>query len=178
MPLFNLQIEKELGGEFWVNRYIVQLDDLTQAVFIGNTITGYELAIHMDVVNFTKYRVSDIDPTSDVFVIVPIGQTGQRTTIGPYLPLFNVVRVDFPAGTGRPSRKYLRLPVLESDQTNGALETSLISLVNTEYGTPLGDLPEFVDVDGTGLGTGITQPRVAMRQLRRGSKRRTTPIIP
>lgn len=179
MPLFNLQIEKELNGEFWVNRYIVELDDLTQAVLIGNTITGFELAVHLDVVTFTKYRVSDIDPATDAFVIVPIGQQGQRAIgANQYLPLWNVFRVDFPAGVGRPSRKYVRGPVLESDSVNGVLEPATVAFMNANYGTPLGDLPEFVDVDGTGLGTGITQANVAMRQLRRGSRRRTTPILP
>jgi len=178
MPLFTLQIEKELNGEFWVNRYILLLDDITQAVFAGNSITGFELAIHKERVNFTKYRVSDQDPATDEFVIVPIGQPGQVTGSGDALPLWNVVRVDFPAGNGRPSRKYLRLPIFETEQTNGVLEVGITSLVATEYGIPLGDFSEFVDVDGTGLGTGVVTPNVAMRQLRRGSKRRTTPIIP
>jgi len=178
MPLFSLDIEKELGGEFWTNRYILELDDITQAVLAGNTITGFELAIHYDIVNFTKYRVSDLNPETDVYVIVPIGAAGERTFVGSYLPLFNVVRVDFPAGTGRPSRKYLRLPINENEVDNGVLASGLIALINSEYGVPLGDFELFVDVDGQPIGTGIVSPKVAMRQLRRGSRRKVTPVIP
>jgi len=177
MPLFSLDIEKSLGNEFWTNRYILQLDDLTQAIFAGNTITGYELAIHTTLVNFTRYRVADLDPTTDLFVIVPIGQAGDRTPPGEYLPLFNVVRVDFPAGNGRPSRKYLRLPITEPEQVGGVLQTSLTSIILTEYAVPLGDFAQYVDVDGQGLGAGVVHPNVAMRQLRRGSKRKLTPPL-
>jgi hypothetical protein len=179
MALFALDIEKKLtfDPETWTNRYIVEATDLTLALLSSEAIYDAEVAIHLDVVQFTRYRVSDMDPDTDTFVIVPKSDTGARTTTGQTLPLFNVVRVDFPAGTGRPSRKYLRLPIQESEQANGDLDTGLIALVNTDYGTVLGDISAYVDVDGEPLGSGVAHPRVGMRQLRRGSKRKLTPVL-
>ncbi len=60
---------------------------------------------------------------------------------------------------------------------NGVFTSSFIAANNAAYGTPLGDIDEFVDVDGEPLGTGVLQPKVGMRQLRRGSKRRAVPVL-
>ena len=175
---YSLDIEKQSGTEFWTNRYILSNPSIESAILTANAILLIEQAVHSENVLFTKYRVSDLDPDTDAFVIVPIGEVGDRPTVGDVLPLFNVARVDFPAGIGRPSRKYLRLPIFEGDQANGTLTPTMVAFVNTNYGTPLGDIDEFVDVDGEPLGSGICQPQVGMRQLRRGSRRRTTPVIP
>jgi hypothetical protein len=177
MPLFSLDIEKEFGGEFWTNRYILSATDITLAILSADAIWPLEQNIHKDVVNFTRYRVSDMDPATDMFVIVPIGETGAVTATTGLLPLFNVMRVDFPAGTGRPSRKYLRLPIQESEQEDGVFTTSIVSTVNDVYGNALAAISAFVDVDGEPLGNGRVTPAVAMRQLRRGSRRRTTPVL-
>jgi len=174
---FSLDIEKELGGETWTNRYILSNPSLESALLTAAAIVPLEQAVHLSVVTFTRFRISDLDPATDIFVIVPIGEPGGVVTTEEYLPLFNVARVDFPAGTGRPSRKYLRLPVLESVQVNGVFTSSFIAANNAAYGTPLGDIDEFVDVDGEPLGTSVLQPKVGMRQLRRGSKRRAVPVL-
>lgn len=174
---FSLDIEKSIGTETWTNRYILSNPSVESAILTAAAIVNAEEAVHCENVNFTRYRIADLDPSTDVFVIVPIGTTGEVPFEGSFLPLWNVVRVDFPAGLGRPSRKYLRTPVLEDWQTDGVLETAVIASFNSNYGLVLGDIDEFVDVDGEPLGTGITHPNVAMRQLRRGSKRRATPVL-
>lgn len=173
---FSLDIEKALGSETWTNRYILSNPSFESAILTANAIVLAERDIHAQGITFTRYRVADLDPSTDAFVIVPLGVSGNRT-ITTMLPLFNVARVDFPAGLGRPSRKYLRIGIAEADQTNGVFESSVIAEINTNYGQVLGDIDEYVDVDGEPLGTGICQPAVAMRQLRRGSKRRATPVL-
>jgi hypothetical protein len=177
MALFKLDIEKRWLGEFWTNRYILQGESITELIPSAEEIVAAEKAIHLSVVTFTKYRISDSDPSTSTFVIVPINDVGDRNAGSAGLPAFNCVRVDFPAGFGRPSRKYLRLPLQSAEVSNNDIAIGLISLVNTQYGAVLGDLVTFVDVDGETLGTGVAQQQVAMRQLRRGSKRRQTSVI-
>lgn len=173
---FSLDIEKSYLTETWTNRYILSNPSIESALLTAQAIVDAEIAVHASGFTITRYRISDLDPATDTFVIVPVGTPGART-ITTLLPLFNVVRVDFPAGTGRPSRKYLRVGIQETEQSQGVLESTFVSFINTEYGQVLGDIDEYVDVDGEPLGTGICQPNVAMRQLRRGSKRRTTPVL-
>lgn len=178
MTLHQVDIEKSYLGEFWTNRYIINVDSLTAGVVVGQSIVNIERQVHAQFVTFTKYRVSDVNPDTDAFVIVPLSVNGLRAHESAPMPFFNVVRVDFPAGTGRPSRKYLRGVLQQSDCSGSALKTGVVSFVNENYGLPLGDLPGFVDPQGTELGTGQCAPNVAMRQLRRGSKRKTKPILP
>jgi len=175
--MWSLDIEKQLGTETWTNRYILSNPSIESALLTAAAILPLEQAIHLDTVTFTRYRISDLDPSTDIFVIVPVGEPGDVTPGSDILPLFNVVRVDFPAGLGRPSRKYLRCPVQEEWQVDGFFTSTVVAFINSSYGTPLGDIDEYVDVDGEPLGTGICQAAVGMRQLRRGSKRRATPVL-
>lgn len=178
--MIKLDIEKQLLGEYWTNRYFLDFTDPAAALIAGANIAGYEQAIHMENVLFTKYVVSDVDPSTDNYYSVPLNVYGDRSYGGTvnFLPLFNVARVDFAAGAGRPSRKYLRLPLTEGDTETGALSSALIALINTEYVAPLVALATFVDVDGTAIEGGTVFPQIGMRQLRRGTRRRTTPILP
>ncbi len=177
--LFSLDIEKELLGEYWTNRYIVSAADLGAATTYAAFYYDRERLIHSSNVLFTKYRVSDMDPMTDIYQIVQPNAYGSRAFgAQEYLPLFCVVRVDFTAvGGGRPSRKYLRTPIYEGDQLNGALAATYISFIETNYSNQLVLDTSFVDVDGQDLNSGQVFPKVGMRQLRRGSKRKLQPII-
>jgi hypothetical protein len=179
MPLFSLDIEKELLGEYWTNRYIISAADLAAATTYAAFYYDRERLVHSSNVLFTKYRVSDMNPLTDVYQIVQPNANGSRAfTTQEYMPLFCVVRVDFTAvGGGRPSRKYLRLPIYETDQMNGVLNTTYVSFIETNYSNQLVLDTSFVDVDGQDLNSGQVWPKVGMRQLRRGSKRKLQPII-
>ena len=109
MPLFFIDIEKLLATEYWSNRYVVDALDLNAAAVLGVTIKNLERGIHLSNVTFTKLRASTITPGDGQYTIVPVNQTGQRD-LGTSLAvsLFNVVRCDFFASSGRPSRKFLR----------------------------------------------------------------------
>lgn len=178
MPLYSLDIQKELRGEYWTNRYILDGASLLSLVAPADLILDAERAITIPDVDFTSYRLSTTVSGDDSYIIVPVGLPGQRVLASQALPLFCVVRVDFPPPQGRPSRKYLRGVLGESDQENyGDLLSSTVTFLADNYGVPVGAVPEYVDVDGQALGTGVIWPNVAMRQLRRGSRRRTMPII-
>lgn len=179
MPLWNVDVEKKLGEEYWTNRYVVEEATIQAAVPLAEQITAWERAVHATGVTFTKWRVSDRVPNTDVFITLALNQPGLwNPGAVEFLPLFNVVRVDFSTGVGRPSRKYLRCPIPEGQQQDGTLIPSMITFVNNSYATPLATAAWYVDVDGEAIIQGQTWPFVGMRQLRRGSKRRLQPVIP
>lgn len=176
MPLFYVEIEKRLGSEFWTNRWIVRSDTLANAnSVLGVAILDAERQLHSTTVLFTRYRVSTVAAGDESYVIVPINQFGLRAHGTALLPLFNTLRVDFPAASGRPSRKYFRGVLTEEDITGDAILTSFNSY-----------MAAFVDnFAETAEGPGILDPQeqlftnavpitnVQMRQLRRSRRRRT-----
>jgi hypothetical protein len=170
--------EKLRSGEYWSNRYIIDATDLAAAVAIADGIYDIERTVHQPGVTFTKYRVSDMVAGTDNFVVIPKGEPGLLSLTGEPLPLFNVVRVDFGTGSGRPSRKYLRLPLSEGVQANGVLDSVFVTTIRDNYASPLMNHVGFVDVDGEQIISNSVHPEVGMRQLRRGSRRRTTSILP
>lgn len=178
MALWAVDIEKVLQNEYWTNRYIVEATELGDAVGIADDIVQIERAVHNTNVLFTKARVADRVPLTDVYASVPYNVFGLQTLNGHFLPLFNVARVDFNVqGGGRPSRKYLRLPIQEEWQQDGVFIGAFQTLVANSYVAPMVALVGYVDTDGQEIIDGSLYPSVGMRQLRRGSKRREEPIL-
>lgn len=180
MALYNLDVQKVLGGEYWTNRYVLEGDSIPELLAPATAIWQAEQAITCAPVTFVSYRISDRIEGSDVYRVVTIGLPGLRTiTLDTMMPLFNVARVLFEPATGRPSSKLLRGVLGEGDcDSAGLVNSSLQTFVNTNYTAYLIDTPSYVDVDGQPFVDGHVDRRVGMRQLRRGSKRRETPVIP
>lgn len=178
MPLFKVDIEKVYANEYWSNVYYLELDVLDGALTVANEIVAAERAIHKNFVLFTKVRVSDMIPGTDEYITGVLNVTGLATSESTLLPLWNVVRVDLTATAGRPSRKYLRGCIAEDNMSYDNLDPAFVTFINNNYVTPLVLIEELKDVDGQDLVDGACMPKVGMRQLRRGSRRRTTPIIP
>jgi hypothetical protein len=126
-------------------------------------------------VNFTRYRVSSVAMNDGVYTIVPVGLTGQRVA-NSVLPLFNTLRMDFTAQTGRPSRKYYRGVLDESDISGDAVNTApflagSLELFDLFYqGEGVGGI---VDPQGQFFTAITVWPFVQMRQLRRSRRKRT-----
>jgi hypothetical protein len=179
MPLFQMDSQKVYQNEYWTNRYILSATDLSTAVTAAGFIRAAERACHYDIVTLDKYRVSDMVQGTDVYQVISDNVAGTRASSGgQFLPLFNVIRVDFnTVGGGRPSRKYLRAPIGEGEQNGGVLDPAVITFYMNNFVTPLVALGNFVDVDGQAFSTGSVFRLVGMRQLRRGSKRKATPVI-
>lgn len=178
MTLYKVDIEKSLGTEFWSNRYFVEAETLTAAQGLANQISTAELGVHTDLVVLTKFRVSTAAPGDDVYIVVPINIHGLMGTTGAVpLPLFNVARVDFGVATGRPSRKYLRGGYTEGDINGNVFTSGTIGNLQT-YATTLAGLAGLVDESGQDFLFGVVFEKIAMRQLRRGSKQKARPIIP
>lgn len=178
MPVFKVDVEKQLGTEFWTNVYYVDTPSLTDALLPMADIVVAERNITSNQVMFTKARVSDLVPGTDQFITTPLNQPGNVATEGTLLPLFNVLRVDLGVGVGRPSRKYLRGVLHEAAVNFNTIEAASYASFQTAYADNLELIEELVDVDGQPIIDVTVNNQVGMRQLRRGSRRATQPIIP
>lgn len=173
MAIFQADIEKRLGSEFWSNRYIINAPDLANAVTFTNvSLVGLERSIHDASVTFTRFRVSSTAVNDGVYSITTLGTTGQRNA-GSLLPLFNTLRLDLNAATGRPSRKFYRGVLSEAD-IQGDLIITEFGATATTFETLLDEMNtnRVVDPQGQTLTAVIVHPFVQMRQLRRSRRRR------
>lgn len=178
MALFKIDIEKLLGSEYWTNRYFVRTDTLANAVPQGQDIVDAERLIHSSLVTFTKLRASTADPENEEYTIVTLGVNGlyNQTDL---LPLFNCYRWDFTAVSGRPSRKYYRGCISQGDFggdllniTSPAFESAIEALFAVgATGNGIVDPQEQLLTDA------VRWPYIAMRQLRRGKRKRTEPVF-
>lgn len=182
MADFKVQTFKVITGSDrpWTNDWYVGASNLGQAVATANLIHDFETAVHFANINFTHDLVSPWPVSGGGFTTVTRGDTGERAVeSNAFLPLFNTVRLDLSAGVGRPSPKYLRLPIAEIDQDNGMLASGTITLIQSA----LDDLFDAVDALGTALIqssladllSGVVFPMVQMRQLHRKRKRTPAP---
>lgn len=182
MPLFQVDIEKSfllnsVQTVYWTNVYHVNAADQAAATTAGLAIVEIERDVHYNSVIFTKMRARPA-VVGSLGNITSLNVTGDRAAAGlQMLPLFNTIRVDFNTAVGRPSRKYIRGPIAETDQDGGNLVSAMQTLFSTSFRAPLLALGSYVDVDGEAFVSGQVYVPVQMRQLRRGSKRKTTPVI-
>jgi hypothetical protein len=176
MPVWQVDIQKQLGSEYWTNVYHVDVAGQAQAAAVAEQIAAIEQDIHLTIVTFVNYRVRPYPSGGAPGTVYPLGYNGQNPS-GSYLPLWNTLNVVFQAATGRPSRKYLRIPIVEEAQSDGVLNPTYLASFQDNYAEPLQLIPELVDVDGQGFGAIRVLSAIGMRQLRRGSRRRVTPVI-
>lgn len=183
MPVFQADIEKRVGREYFTNVYYVNAATIVEAAAASVRIAAFEQYFHKDAVVFEKARVRTPAEGDDIFVNTPLGFLGlQVNQPAQQLPLFNVLRVDFGVATGRPSRKYYRVLLNESDIESANVAQALRDVVTLRYGEMVADLGglgvQHVDIDGQLVVNCVPQIPIGMRQLRRGSRRRTQPILP
>lgn len=176
MAVWQVVIEKQLGSEYWVNDYHIEAPDAIGASTQAGSIVAIERTVHSTLVGFTKYRIRPAGSSAQG-TVYPIGLPGQNNGIGAYLPLYNTARIDMAPASGRVGRKYLKCPVSQAAQSDGAFNSGFLSYINTNYCQPLMALGYVCKDNGDLFVTAACQPAVQMRQLRRGSKRRLQPII-
>lgn len=177
MALYKIDIEKSMEGEFWTNRYLVNESDLSGAALHVATLVQAEQVFHGTAVLFTKARVSDMQPDSDTYTTLPLNLSGGQADEGVFIPLFNVVRVDLGVLVGRPSRKFYRGVLRESHISFNTVYAPLAVLIQTTLMSMIQSVP-VCDPDLQLIQSVAVSPNVGMRQLRRGSRRRATPVIP
>jgi hypothetical protein len=183
--LYNIDVEKFFDGEYWTNHYLLDADqELSQMGFYGALVTNMERNFHKGNVNFTKWRVSTTTPNDDQYITNAVGLPG-LVSVGStgYLPLFNVVRVDLNSDVGgRPGRKYYRLPLMEGEVQNGAVDSGVLTIVQDALEAGLAQMlansVQLLISPNKNVSSFVPAVAIGMRQLRRGSKRKATPILP
>lgn len=80
--------------------------------------------------------------------------------------------------TGRPCRKYYRTYVGEDRSTGQNWEATYVTDSQAALTTQLSFLDVLCDPQGNPVISYLVKVPIQMRQLRRGSKRRITPVIP
>ena len=177
MSLHQVDVEKLLETEYWTNRYFIDVPNVSAGIPVGQAIVDFERRFHSEGVLFTKIRVSDAIPNNDNFVILTLNVAGLDGPSGDYLPLFNCVRMDLAPAIGRASRKFYRAPIREGEQVGGFLTEARLNALNALIPTYLYPITELCDPDLQPFSQVAFVRTVAMRQLRRGSRRRTQSII-
>jgi hypothetical protein len=175
MPM-RITIEKFLAsvGEYWTNVYWADFATPAAAIPTADDLVTAERSVTLPAVQFTKYRIDDGTPLTEVWETKTLNLPGLSATTGDPVPLFVVARVDFSvAGGGRPSRKYLRGVLTEAVMTMVAIDSGQLAALNSYASAVVA--AATCDVDGQGISSGSANPMPGMRQLRRGSKKSSTP---
>lgn len=178
MVRYVVDIEKKYGEEYFTNIYHCTVIDRAGAEEFALAVANREKAICRAEVGFIKARVRPDTGPGAVGSVVALGFNGALASGTDYMPLFNVARVDFLTATGRPSRKYLRIPLRATDCVgNGGIYALTRTGIITGYITPMLADERFCDPQTEPFTSGLVLPAIGMRQLRRGAKAKK-PVLP
>lgn len=160
MPLFSISTRKAVNTSGiaykWSNRYFSVANTADQALQFGlNYWNVAERTFHNQLAYCYQIYVNNVEDapnTPGQVANVPIqDQRGFRAatalSINNLLPAWNVVRVDFAVQGSRPSRKFYRIPLLESDITFAQIDADLLGDILNGCNT-LAVAAEMRDVDG------------------------------
>lgn len=177
MPLWIVTVEKYYppAGEYWTNVYHLNAASGEDASAAAAAFRDAELPLYHPGVTLTKVRISSAIEEDEAHNTWAYNAAGTRTGVtSDMLPLFNVARVDFTVAWQRPSRKYLRAVLVEAESTFTSLAAGLVSVLDA-YGTAVRAITGICDEHGNTFTGHSVWPAPAMRQLRRGSKKKLTP---
>lgn len=174
MAVYQIDVEKVNGSEFWSNTYHVDVADLATAQARRSSIVLAERNFLSSAATIIRSRVRLAGP-GHVGVVNAESGVGAMTLSSAKLPLFNVVRVDFANGTSRPARKYLRIVAGANEVGSDFTWSAGVVSTGTTYASAILAVVGICDPQGRPLTTGGVQSRIAMHQLRRGNRRR--PIL-
>lgn len=177
MAIFQVDVQKQIGTEYWTNVYHVNAADITAAGVLAAFIVNQERSFHTLDVNFVSYRVSTFPESDGEYLIQTVNLPGEAAAGTSMLPLWNVARVDISVGLGRPCRKYYKVPLYESTTEGQAIVLATRDLIDDAVAAMCA-AGGICDPQGQEWVAGQTFVNIAMRQLRRGSKRRLEPVIP
>jgi len=176
MAVFKVDIQTNYYGTFITNSYHVEAANLLTASNNGVAIANIQKTLIPSSVVIDTIRASTDALGDEVFYTRAVVIPGTRSGGGDALPTFCRWRVDMSIGFRRPLRKFLLEPT-ETDTTGGGFSNAALAFIQTAYCDPLVALGYVCGPDGTVINSAACNQRVGMRQLRRGSRRRTTPII-
>lgn len=173
MTLWDVAIKKQRVDEQWVNVYVINAPNVGAAVAVGQEIAILERAVHLVSVSFISVTAEPRTLPPGGGTVLALTGTGSVAVSTEELPLFNVVRVWLRPATGKPSQKYLRLPLRENDTTAMAVHATTAAAIDTSYAQQLLTIPELVDPQGQAFVSAGVAPLIGNRQL--SWKRRARP---
>lgn len=157
MPLFLVQTRKATqlyGGRKWSNQYFTNKSTVTAALAWGYSVwVSMEKAFHYDDIYCYEIYVNEVGDApysvgyTDAVVAADAYGTLSASAAGQKSQTFVTLRVDFPVTASRPSRKFYRPVLRESDYDGDNLSGAFATIVNAA----LGNIPSiggFYDVDG------------------------------
>lgn len=177
MSLWKAQIKKAINSSGlaykWSNTYFVEAETATEALSAAANIwlNGERLFHNQLAFAYEFYVNNTADPhftPGTVGTVLPEVRRGLRPAtvldVPQVLPSFNVVRVDYPVPASRPSRKFYRVPLLESDVSDQQVSVALAEDLQ-EGANYIASLPAIRDPDGqpyggVGVNRGITSRRL------------------
>lgn len=174
-----VDVQKQRFGMYWTNRYLLNVAspaDVSEAM--AWAFGEYESQFHGTSVQFVSIRVSDMVENTDNFYIYPVSYAGVISDGGAALPGYVTTRVDLGVGAGRPLRKYYRTYVGEDKIVGSVWESAYRTLVQTNIAALLALVPTWCDPQGNEATSIAVKLPIQMRQLRRGTKKPLTPVIP
>jgi hypothetical protein len=167
----------------WLNTYHVNAATEDDALDVMESIKEIEREVHWNNIEFWRLSVRQASVLAGSGRQRAISDLGVRDAGGEnFLPSFCTVRVVFTDLVNRPDQKYLRPMINENEQTSGAVDASLITLMETAYAEPLLALPSVVSSNGVPLTGQTVYPFVQNRQRnwhrrhRDGFKRGWVPV--
>lgn len=184
MAGFKIIVQKtDSVGQFWVNDYLVEAPDRATAHDAGvEIIAGAEKSLHVSFITIDKVRTSTLAAGDTNFQTTALGLAGELGSSGNALALFNCVRADLNASLGKPGRKFYRTGMGGGNMGGGykwdSTPIAAIQAVLDDMRTALVEAGVIWILPGSRTVDVVEVfDKVSMRQLRRGSKRPTEPII-
>jgi hypothetical protein len=170
MPVYRIAVEKRMGtgastGRQWSNVYHVSEADIVAADGMADSIAALEKTLYPDNVAIVRLSTHGAPHTPGISRNVFIAGTRGSGTPATQLPLFNAVLAQFLPAEGRPSPKYLRLPLDESEVADSTVDPTLISTIAGSYASPLVALTGVTDESGQPFAGYHIKTAVQMRQL-------------
>jgi len=144
MPLFLLQTRKATqlyGGRKWSNQYFTVADDSDAALATAQSIwLSIEKPFHYDDCYCYEVYVNEqfdepfsIGFTDTILAADAYGDLDSASS-GQKAPTFAVARVDFAVANSRPSRKFYRAPLRETDFDGDVLSSGYITALAAGLG--------------------------------------------
>lgn len=157
MPIYRVTIQKTMqdgndAGKKWSNVYHLNEASMPAAILKAPTMVDLEKTIYPDNVMITRWSISD-PAAPNTGSSESVATLGTRSTGTPatQLPLFVAVLFRFITTTGRPSLKYLRLPLDESEVSNGQVDSTVTDAISTGWAVPLVADGAWTDESGNTL---------------------------
>lgn len=177
MPTYKLDIQYVYETEYWTNKLYIIEPDIESAVNALQALTDVLKTGVQNSVTIDKGRITPFPYLRNTYRDVQLNKAGTGGTAAP-APLFNVVRWEFSRAYGRAISHYFRGGVTPSNIGTDQKFTDAAHTFNDDLVLALFETgPVICDKIGDPYTRATTDIRVGMRQLRRGSKRKKTPVI-